>query len=195
MFTRMSWCLFEFKNLLRAQLFFALCFTIFVYTGCKEKTETISLPAQLDSLPTETAKNIVVLYNDSSFTKARIVAPVMKNFSMRARPFMEMPEGVNMTFYNDSLQVTSTLTAKYAINYDVEKIMEAQKNVVVVNEKGDKLETERLVWDSNKAMFWSDKFVRITRKEEIIEGTGLEANENFSKYTVKNITGILSVQK
>ena len=63
MFTRMSWCLFEFKNLLRAQLFFALCFTIFVYTGCKEKTETITLPAQLDSLPTETAKNIVVLYN------------------------------------------------------------------------------------------------------------------------------------
>jgi hypothetical protein len=33
--------------------------------------------------------------------------------------------------------------------------------------------------------------VRIRRGEDIIHGNGLDANEDFSRYTIRNITGIL----
>jgi hypothetical protein len=73
--------------------------------------------------------------------------------------------------------------------------MEVKKNVVVVNEKGEQLNTEHLVWDEKKAKLLSDEFVKITTKEEVIFGTGLEANEDFTKYKIFNIKGTLSLHK
>ena len=73
--------------------------------------------------------------------------------------------------------------------------MIARKNVVVVNEKGEQLNTENLVWDEKSEKLLSNEFVKITSKDEIIYGTGFEANQNFSKYKIFNIKGTISLKK
>jgi LPS export ABC transporter protein LptC len=97
--------------------------------------------------------------------------------------------------YDNNGGVKSRITADYGINYQRDQKMEVKKNVVVVNEKGEQLNTEHLVWDQKQAKLLSDAFVKITTKDEIIFGTGLEANEDFTRYKIFNIKGTLSINK
>ena len=110
-------------------------------------------------------------------------------------PYLEMPKGLKVIFYDALLQVKSRLTADYGIRYEHEQKMEARKNVVVVNEKGEQLNTEHLIWDERREKLLSDEFVKITRKDEIIYGTGFEANQDFTRYKIFNIKGTISVNK
>ena len=40
---------------------------------------------------------------------------------------------------------------------------------------------------------FTEEYVKITTPDEIIYGDGLESNETFSKYQIKNIRGSISV--
>ena len=71
--------------------------------------------------------------------------------------------------------------------------MEARKNVVVVNQKGDRLNTEHLIWDEKKQKLISDEFVKITTKDQIIYGDGFEANEDFTKYKIFKTRGTIPI--
>jgi hypothetical protein len=73
--------------------------------------------------------------------------------------------------------------------------MEARKNVVVVNEKGERLNTEHLIWDEKKEKLLSDDFVKITTKDEIFYGNGFEANQDFTKYRIYKLKGTISLNK
>jgi len=44
-------------------------------------------------------------------------------------------------------EVESELRSNYAISYENSDIMEAKENVVVVNKKGETLNTEHLIWE------------------------------------------------
>jgi LPS export ABC transporter protein LptC len=74
-------------------------------------------------------------------------------------------------------------------------IVEAKKNVVVINEKNEKLNTEHLIWNEKTKKIYSDEFVKITTPDEIIYGTGFEADQDFSRYKIMNIKGTITVKK
>ena len=63
--------------------------------------------------------------------------------------------------------------------------MEAKNNVVVVNQIGEKLNTEHLIWDEKKRRIYSNDFVKITKKDEIVIGEGMEADESFDKWVIR----------
>jgi len=144
--------------------------------------------------PVESAKNIKIIFSDSAKVEVELTAPVMNHFATE-NPYMEMPKGFRAIFYNESLSEKGRVTADYGIRYEREQKMEARKNVVVINEKGETLNTEHLIWDEGKEKLLSDEFVKITRTDEIIYGTGFEANQDFTKYKIFNIKGTISVNK
>jgi LPS export ABC transporter protein LptC len=90
-------------------------------------------------------------------------------------------------FYDRNEKESTTLKGNYAIRYEKSQRMEIRYNVEVINEKGEKLNTERLVWDEQKKKITSNAFVKITTAKEVITGNGLEANQDFTKYEIKNI--------
>ncbi len=104
-----------------------------------------------------------------------------------------MPSGLHLQFYSDSMKVQSDLTAGYGISYDKSDQMIARNNVVVNNIYGEKLETEELIWDQNTEKISSEKFVKITTRDEIIFGDGFESNDDLSNYKIKKIRGTLQV--
>jgi hypothetical protein len=65
--------------------------------------------------------------------------------------------------------------------------------VEVVNANGEKLNTEHLIWDEGKKKITSDAFVKITTAKEIIMGKGLEANQDFTQYEIKEVTGTIRI--
>ncbi|HYV94546.1 MAG TPA: LPS export ABC transporter periplasmic protein LptC [Chitinophagales bacterium] len=141
----------------------------------------------------ETGKDVVALYSDFGKVKAKLIAPVMNHVDDEKNPYTELPAGLTLFFYTDSLKVQSQLTAGYGISYDKSDEMIARNNVVVTNIYGDKLESEELIWNQKTEKISSEKFVKITTKDEIIYGDGFESNDDLSNYRIKKIRGTLQV--
>ncbi|HMT30456.1 MAG TPA: LPS export ABC transporter periplasmic protein LptC [Bacteroidia bacterium] len=165
-----------------------------VFSSCENDIEKVSLITDKKALPVEMSTNLEILYSDSGKVKVKITAPELNRFDGE-KPYTELPKGVNVEFYDDQLRVNSTLTSKYAIRKDPENIMEARKDVVVVNQKGEKLNTEHLVWDERKSIIYSKEFVKITTPDKIIFGDGFEANQNFTNYKIFHIKGTITINK
>ena len=97
-----------------------------------------------------------------------------------------------MQFFNTSGRKESELTAQYA-KIDEEKNLMEVKYSYGENENGDILETEHLLWNEKTEMIYTEEFVKITTKDEMIFGEGLESNQNFTKYTIKKISGTVTL--
>ncbi len=161
-------------------------------TSCENDLEKVKLYSKGKVIPTESAKSIKIIYSDSAKVQVELTAPRLNRYETD-NPYIEMPNGLKAIFYDDRMEVKSRLDADYGIRYEREQRMEARKNVTVINAKGEKLNTEHLVWDEKKEKLTSDEFVKITTKDEIIYGNGFEANQDFSKYKIFNIKGTISL--
>ena len=172
---------------------FVFVFSIaLVFASCENDIEKVKLLSDHKVAPVETATSIRILYSDSSKVQVEITAKELNHYETE-NPYIEMPRGLTANFFDDSLHVKSKLTADYGVRYERDQKMEARGNVVVVNEKGETLNTEHLIWDERTEKLKSDEFVKITTKGEIIMGTGFEANQDFSKYRIFNIKGTIPI--
>jgi LPS export ABC transporter protein LptC len=179
----------------------ASCFGIFLLalfmclgSSCENDIEKVSLVTGKEKLPVETSTDLEILYSDSSRVKVKVNAPMLTRFGGE-KPVTELAKGVKVEFYDENLNVTSTLTANYALRKDNESVMEARNNVVVINVKGEKLNTEHLVWDEKTSRIYSDEFVKITTPDKIIFGDGFEANQDFTNYKIFKIKGTITINK
>ena len=65
----------------------------------------------------------------------------------------------------------------------------------VINiEKQQKLNTEELFWKPDTKKIFTDKFVTIKLENEILYGTGFDADQDLSNYTMKNPEGEFEVE-
>lgn len=180
------------KNFFYGTLIFLL---IMGASSCENDMAVINSLSSADELPVESGKNVEYIYSDSAIVKAKLTAPRMDRYTGK-KNFMELPKGMHIIFYNEDKKEQTNLTADYGIGYDdgtgMNK-MEAKRNVVVINEKGDRLNTEHLIWDAITKEIYTKEFVKITTKDETIWGDGLKANQDFSKYEILNIKGSIAV--
>lgn len=161
--------------------------------GCKSDIKTIYIYGEIDTLPEMIAKDIEFIRSDSGIVQALLTSPLMNKYSGK-KPFIEFPDGFKVQFYDSLLNVKSFITANYGISYEKKKRMEAYKDVVVINnEKNEKLNTEHLIWDQSKKIIFSNVAIKITTKDEVIFGDGLESDETFDKYEIINPTGVFHV--
>lgn len=65
-------------------------------------------------------------------------------------------------------------------------------NVDVTTAEGSRLQSEYLYWDSENELIKSDKFVRITKDQDVITGIGLESDEHLHRIRIlKQVSGEL----
>ena len=163
-------------------------------SSCENDIEKVNLITSFKKIPSESGKNVLIIYSDSARIKMKLNTPQLDHYDGE-NAYVEFPKGVNVFFYNDQNKMESNLKANYAIRYEKSNMMEAKNDVVVINNKGEKLNTEHLFWDEKKELIYSDVFVKISTKDEIIMGEGLESNQDFSKYKFKKIKGTISVKQ
>lgn len=171
-----------------------LLFLLVTGQSCANDPEKVKKVTQKDTLPLQTALGVDVLFTDSAQLKIHLTAPKVEQYAGN-RDYEEMTKGVRVEFYDDSGKVDSYLTANYAIRRVKDNRMEAKNDVVVVNTKGEKLNTEHLIWDGNKRRISTESSVKITTADQIIVGTGLESDETFTDYEIKNITGTFTLKE
>lgn len=166
--------------------------SIFFLVACHNDIQTINLITAGKNLPVETSTDIDLTYSDSARIKMRLKSPRIERYESDTLHDL-FPQGIHIEFYDDSLHVSSQLTSKWAIRYERLGKMEAKRDVIVFNKKGEKLNTEYLIWDEQRKIIYTNAFVKITTADEIIYGDGLESNQDFSKYKIMNIKGTIAV--
>lgn len=161
--------------------------------GCHNDLKEVQLVTTRANISIEKGKDVNIQYSDHGNTKIRAIAKTLTRFNTE-RPYLEFPDGIKVIFYTNDRQVSTTMTAEYASAVENSNIMTARKNVEVINAKGEKLNTEEIIWDEQKKIIYSNAFVKITTADEIIFGNGMEANEDFSDYVIKKVIGKVKVK-
>lgn len=141
----------------------------------------------------EEGTDIVSYFSQEGRVTAKLTAPLMIRH-LENPPYVEFNKGLKVISYNDSLQVESTVTARYGKYFENDANVFLRDNVVVVNNKGERLDCHELNWDSKKEKFYSNKKVRIsTPAGDTLHGTGLISNQDFSDYKIINSEGQVAV--
>ena len=170
-------------------------FCILVATsGCVNDLEKVNAIIEDELLPVEVADSIQIIYSDSALLKVILEANHLERF-LGENPYLEMTEGVHVRFFNSLGQVESELRSNYAVSYENSDVMEAKEDVVVVNKKGETLNTEHLVWEEKTERIHTEEFVKITTEDEVIFGHGFESNQDFTKYRIKKIKGTINLKE
>lgn len=152
------------------------------------------LGGALDSMVTkEYAEKVTIEYTDSGFLRARVFSPILNAVKRSTNPYLEMVKGLKVDFYDKEGNIQSYLTAEYGISYPDDKKIVVRNNVEILNVKGERLNTEELYWQQDKGKIYTDRFVRITTKDQIIMGTGLISDQAFSDWEILNVSGTLNV--
>ena len=161
--------------------------------SCEKKIGTIER-IDILTLPSLTVRDFETVYTDSGKIQMILSAPIMESYDKTDPKYSEFNSGLKVYFYDGRKEPTASVTAKYAKYTENKNLWELQDSVVAINEAGEKLETELLFWDQKKALIYTDRFVKITTEDQIIQGYGLESDPRLSKRKIKNLSATIYVR-
>lgn len=163
--------------------------------SCINDVNDVKEFATEDRRPLEVQENLFMTYSDSSFIKMELKAPLAENYPHLEEPELKFPDGIKVRFFDAFGNEDSRLRSNYAIRYPQKGMWEAKGDVVVVNKKGEQLNTEELFWNEKTEEIYSNEFVKITTGKEVIMGEGFEADQNFTNYTISKVTGQITLEE
>lgn len=169
-------------------------FTVFI--SCENDIEKVNQITRTSDMASMIVNNIETIYSDSGLVKVKLTAPKLLRFEKSENSYDEYPDGLTVNFYDNNLNVTGILTCEYAKYFVDDNLWEAQKNVEAKNiNTSEQLNTEKLFWDIEKELIYSDAFVRITTQDEVLFGNGFESNQDFSKWKILNPKGTININE
>jgi len=147
------------------------------------------------SLPSQTGKDFTTTYTDSGKLELVFSAPVMERYEKAEPPYTEFRSGLDVRFHDGQSRPVASVTSRYAKFHDDKNLWELQDSVVAFNEAGEKLETELLFWDQKKDIIYTDRFVKITTEDQIIQGYGLESDPRLTRRRIKNLSATIYINE
>lgn len=164
----------------------ALLFLTAVLSSCGNSDKEINA-FNSKSLGIEEIKNADINYTLGGRAKAKLRSPVMLRVQ-DVNPYVEFPKTLHVDFFNEKGEVESRLDALYGKYFEMESKVFLRDSVKVVNILGDTLYCTELWWDRNRVgrEFYTDKPVRIRKKMEVIDGTGMESAQDFKNWVILN---------
>lgn len=161
--------------------------------SCETKTDQIP-KSDLLTLPMVTGRNITSQFTDSGKIQLQFITPLIEQYSNKESQYSEFRQGLTAIFYDGKPTPAASVTGKYAKYTNENNLWELKDSVVVVNENKDKLETELLFWDQEKDLIYTDRFVKITTEDQIIQGFGFESDSRLVKRKIKKVTATITLK-
>lgn len=163
-----------------------------LFFSCREKIEIVDASLKPE-VPTQIVYDFVTSFTDSAVLQLKLKSPLMKYYGKKEVPYADFDEGIEVLFYEGEDKMIGEITANFARYTKSKGLWEVRENVIAINDEGEKLETELLFWDENKNLIYTDNYVRITQKDQIIMGNGLESDTKFDHWKIKNVTATIYI--
>ena len=179
----------KFRN---CSLFRVLIALSIIVISCENKLPIIP-KSDLLTLPSLTAKGVQMILNDSGRIQLIMNAPLIEKYDKFDAPFSEFRLGIKVDMYNGKDNPEAKVTAKYA-KCTSDNLWELRDSVVVINEKNEKLETELLFWNQEKDHIYTNRFVKITSEDEVIQGIGFESDTHLLNRKILKVTADITLK-
>ncbi|MEG1556708.1 MAG: LPS export ABC transporter periplasmic protein LptC [Bacteroidales bacterium] len=160
------------------------------FVACSEEFKKVAPKEFEGKFPEESADDIEIVFSDSGRTSFILYAPILNKYT-GDNPYMDFPRGIKVISFDERGFKQSVLTADYAISEEQTMRMEASKNVIITDlQKNESIETEQIIWDKRNKKIYSIMEIKQIKSDGTINyGDGFEADERFTKYTVRNPRG------
>ena len=173
---------------------FMLLFAVTFVFSCQTNPQKIEALVKNIEEPVVISEDVEWYYTKNGIASHRLKSPKVLRFEGH-KEYIEFPVGLEVFSFNVYGKQEAFMKSDYAIQHMDDKTIEAKGRVFLENSKGEKLETESLVWDEKREQIFTDAPVKITKQGQLIIGEGLESNTSFSKYIIKNSRGIINLDK
>lgn len=170
-----------------SQILFLLLsfFTLFSCDVEKVKPK-VNLTLEAENLPIQESWNSKIIFSENGIIGGILYTDHLQAFK---NPKEKLLTNVKVEFFDKNGDKTSQLTSKHGKIDDLTQDMYAIDSVVAINDSMHvKLETDQLMWRKKDEKIVSDKFVRITTNDEIIEGYGFVSDQHIRNYVIRNVT-------
>ena len=143
-----------------------------------------------ETLMTESSENRTITMMENGKRSYTFTSPLMEGYRLASNPYQEFRRGIEMTTYTDSLSLPEvTITANYAIYYELQKLWEAKGNVVVIRrdrEEGDtavkgltEVYTQQLFWNATTKKIYSNVDTKVLQSDGWHFGVGFDADDDL----------------
>lgn len=163
--------------------------------ACTNDLDKVAAVEVAPTGPDRYTVNAEYLYSDSGSVKNRLRAGLVREYAGKDTRRTELDSGLTLTFFDRQGRPGSVLKARKGRVLGDQRRMEVEGQVEFTNARGERLETELLIWSQDSQRVHTDRPVRITRQQDILFGQGLDASEDFSRYTIRRITGTLFLDR
>ena len=164
--------------------------------GCGEEDKLgVKKGISAKNRPQLSTRNVSTLISDSGYTKYKVLTPLWNVYgSNRNESYWDFPEGVYLRQLDKDLKEVSMVAADSACYFPGKKLWELYGRVEIEQKGKSYFYSDRIFFDDNKKLIFSDKFIHIKTETQILEGTGFESNMNLTKYRVLKPTGVFPTQ-
>ncbi len=169
---------------MKNQTFLALLFfSSVLLSSCREDIDPNAL--KVYDGPINSAVNIHLVQSDSAIVRSEIRAAKQLEYE---NGNLEFPEGIEIEFFEEDGTLSTTMRADRGYFSKEENLYKGVGDVRVQNLlKDQRLQSEEMFWNPREKKIFTDKFVTIQEKQTLFNGTGMEADESFSTYKLKNV--------
>ena len=169
--------------------------TVFLFACGKKDVQQSHESLPREKVPVLITDSVSTLISDSGVTRYRIETPQWLIYDRTEPPYQEFPQGIYLEQFDINLAVQASLKADYTYYDENAQQWTLRGNVHALNRKGEEFDTPELKWDQKSHRVFSDTSIHITREKSIIEGIGFDSNEEMSKYTILNPTGVFPINE
>ena len=158
------------------------------FIACSDNFKKVVALEYKGKFPDESATDIEIVMSEEGQINFILSTPMLNKYADIDAPFTDCPKGVTIISFDSFGEKQSILTADYAISMEKTELMEALYNVVITDlKKNETIETEKIVWDKQNQRIYSDVEIRQIKADGTVNiGDGFDADEKFTKYTIKN---------
>lgn len=142
--------------------------------------------------PVSEVYGINMSYTDSARLVVRMSTEAQLTMANEDKKY---PKEVRVFFFDKLGNNTTKLRGDSAIYLKANNLYRVMGRVQINNQvKNETLETDELFWSPDTKKIYSNKPVDIKTPDQVIHGMGMDSNQDFTEYTIRKVTGVVSVK-
>lgn len=156
--------------------------------GCHNEISEIKAITDPQRLPVQTNRKAEFTFTENGRMRNKLSAAQLDRYEGESS-YLLASGGFTMIFFDSTETEEARLKATNGRYDEDTQEMVAWDRVELVNVRGERLETEELIFSQDSTGIHTDRFVTITTSSGIIYGQGLESNQSFTRYRILKPTG------
>ena len=169
-----------------------LLFLSLLFASCRNDMEKVLFFDDKD-IPTQSLDSVRVVRSAKGHVQMVMMAPSVVMHSKPVRK-TEYKDGVVMHLLNSDASPLADIRADYAVSFDDEKRIVAQRNVVIIDYgSGDTSYLETVTWNQGNHTIFSDDPVKSVNGQRVTYGDGFTSDEDFVEPHIIHQRGTLTV--